>query len=279
MKQKTKSRNRSMTRRARGDGRRGRLGAVVVVLCGVLGVLAMAANDENPGPNIDGARAKLEKYVQTRRVISRERQQWQLGKEMLQSRIDVVQREIDSLEENIKEAEENIEEAEEKRSGLVDENEQLKDTGARLTDSVAKLETRTKTLIARLPDPILDRVGQLIQQLPDDPEKTKRSVGQRFQNVVGILNEVNKYNGEMTVTSEVRALPGGSSAEVTALYVGIGQGYYVSAKGDVAANGTVSDEGWVWKPANDAAPRIADAMAIMRKEQPASFVKMPVEVK
>ena len=254
-------------------------GIGAVVLCGVFGVLAIAADDDSAGPDIDGTRAKLEKYVQTRRVISQERQQWQLGKEMLQSRIDVVQREIDSLEEKIKEAEQNIEEAEGKRSELVDENEQLKETAAGLAEAVGGLEKRTRTLLDRLPDPILDRVGQLSQQLPDDPEKTKRSLGLRFQNVVGIINEVNKFNGEMIVTSEVRTLPGGSSAEVTALYVGIGQGYYVSAKGDVAANGTVSEEGWVWKPANDAAPRIADALAIMRNEQPASFVKLPVEVK
>ena len=106
----------------------------------------------------------------------------------------------------------------------------------------------------------------------------KLSLSERFQNVLGILNEVNKFNREIAVTSEVRTLADGTSAEVTALYVGIGQGYYVSADGKVAGVGSAAPEGWVWTPANDAAARVAKAIAILKNEQPASFVPLPVRV-
>ena len=57
------------------------------------------------------------------------------------------------------------------------------------------------------------------------------------------------------MTSEVRSFRDGNTAEVTALYLGIGQGYYVSASGTVAGVGTATADGWVWTPANDRAGR------------------------
>jgi len=119
---------------------------------------------------------------------------------------------------------------------------------------------RTKRLLERLPDPVRERVKPLSQRFPEDPADTKLSLGERFQNVIGVLNEVNKFNGEVSVTSEVRALANGSSAEVTALYLGIGQAYYVNASGDAAGIGTASADGWVWTPADEAGLRRGDVI-------------------
>lgn len=82
------------------------------------------------------------------------------------------------------------------------------------------------------------------------------SLSERFLNVVGVLNEVNKFQREVTVTSEVRKLAEtGSSAEVTAVYVGIGQGYYTTANGKSAGIGNATATGWEWTPNNAAAPQ------------------------
>ncbi|MBZ0257309.1 DUF3450 domain-containing protein, partial [bacterium] len=118
----------------------------------------------------------------------------------------------------------------------------------------------------------------LSQRLPDGSEEIKISVSERFQNVVGILNEVDKFNRDISVNSEVHELPDGSSAEVSALYLGIGQSYYVGSNGSVAGVGTVSDQEWAWKPANDAAAQISQAIAILKNELPALFVLLPVEI-
>jgi hypothetical protein len=122
-------------------------------------------------------------------------------------------------------------------------------------------------------------VKPLSQRLPDDANETKLSLAERFQNVVGILNEVDKFNREISVTSEVRTLADGSSVEVTSLYIGIGEAYYVSANGAIAGVGVASEQGWIWKPANEAAPQIADVIAVLKNEKVASFIQLPVEVK
>jgi hypothetical protein len=97
--------------------------------------------------------------------------------------------------------------------------------------------------------------------------------------VVGIINEVNKFSREITVTSEVRKLADGSSAEVTAVYLGLAQGYYVGGGGKLAGVGGASDSGWTWTPANDYALQIAKVVAILKNESPAEFVPVPLGVK
>jgi len=250
---------------------------VAICLVASGGTLANQAAGE-PDDVVDAARAKLEKWVETRRIISNEHRNWALGKETLTDRIELVQREIASLRSRISDAEESIAEADKKRADLSDEKERLKNASASLNGTALALETRTRELLNRLPDPIRERVKPLSQRLPDKPEETKLSLSERFQNVVGILNEVNKFNREITVTSEVRDLPDGTTAEVTALYVGIGQGYYVSGNGEAAGVGTATADGWVWTPSNEAAPRIAAAIAILKNEQVAEFVRLPIRI-
>ena len=228
--------------------------------------------------DVDKTRAALEKWVETRRIISQEKRDFELGREMLTERIELVQREIESLRGKIGEADKSITEADKKRAELLEENEKLKEASASLSGTVIKLEARIKEFLKRLPDPIRERVKPLSQRFPENPDETKLSLGERFQNIVGVLNEVNKFNREITVTSEVRKLPDGTSAQVTALYIGIGQAYYVNGKRDVAGIGTASPEGWVWTPANKAAAGIAKAIAILKNETEAAFVQLPIEI-
>lgn len=243
--------------------------------CWLLGIAASATEPQD----VDGVRAALEKWVESRKVISQEQREWTLSKEMLNERVDLVQQEIDSLKGKISEAEESIGEADKKRAGLVEENEKLKEASASLNETVLTLEQNTLQLLTRLPDPIRERVKPLSQRVPEKVEETKLSLAERFQNIVGILNEVNKFSREITLTSEVRSLSDGSSAEVTALYVGIGQAYYASADGKLAGIGTAGPDGWVWQSANDAAPQIMEVIAILKNEQVATFVQLPVEIK
>jgi hypothetical protein len=89
---------------------------------------------------------------------------------------------------------------------------------------------------------------------------------------------VNKFNREITVTSELRQLDDGVSAEVTALYLGIGQSYFAATHGDAAGIGRPAPEGWTWSASNSDAAAIRAAIATFRNEQPAAFVLLPVSI-
>ncbi|MBU3727925.1 MAG: DUF3450 domain-containing protein [Phycisphaerales bacterium] len=193
---------------------------------------------------IEEARAAMQRWVETRRIVSDEAQEWALGKELLESRIDILSRELASVQERIAEAEKSITEADERRAALVAENDRVRAGSAALAKVAAMMEMRTKQLVARLPDPIRERIRPLSSRLPEDPSTTTLPLTTRFQNVVGIVNEVNKFNREITTTTEIRKLADGSSAEVTVVYLGLAQAFFVGGSGRVAGYGGASADGW-----------------------------------
>jgi len=234
---------------------------------------------EPVGPEqIENVRTLTEQWVQTQGLISQEKRDWTLGREMLQERISLVESEIAALREKIDRAQKRIGEAETQRAELVEENENLKEAGAALEEIVTSLEWRTVALDKQLPDPIRERIKPLTQRIPDDPNETQVSLSQRFPNVLGILLEVAKFNRGIEVTSEVRTLADGSMAEVTALYVGLGQAYYTGANGAVAGVGRPGSDGWVWEQADEVAADVAEAVAILKNEEVAGFVPLPVTI-
>ena len=127
-------------------------------LTSVLCLLTSGAVAAEAGNGVDGVRAALEKWVETRKVISQEQRDWALGKEMLNERIDLVQQEIGSLKAKMADAQESISDADKKRAGLVEENDKLKEASVALNDTVLTFEQNTLKLLTRLPDPIRERL-------------------------------------------------------------------------------------------------------------------------
>ena len=183
-----------------------------------------------------------------------------------------------SWPEKIKQAETGVDEAKRKRDEQAAENEQLKAVGTQLTGSATALEEQLRKLAKVLPDPVMTKVQPLFQRMPADPAKTKVSVAERFQNVLGILNEVNKSNNEISVGYEVHNLADGKPAEVKSVYIGLAEAYYLSATGEA---GTISPtaDGWKWTSSNGIARDVLNTLEIIQGKQTAAFVPLPVKVK
>jgi len=260
---------------------RSRTRTVRTLSAAALGTLSLTALAADPvGQNIiEGARSALDRWVETRKLISQEQRDWTLGRELLQDRIGMIEREIQSLRERLAEAQKNISGADVKRDELVAESDALKALGAEREAVVASLESRVQALLPRLPEPLKRMLEPLTRLLPAPDAATKPALAERYRNAIGILNEVNKFNRTITVASEVREIAGGSSVEVTTVYVGIGAAYYVGSKGTIAGVGSAGENGWTWSPANEAAPTIASMVRILANEDVATFVKLPLDVR
>jgi len=239
------------------------------------------AATQQPAQSADTTRATLERWVEARKQSSKARSDWRVEKESLQERVDVVRRQIATLKDRIAETEKSIGAADQQKTQLQADGAKIKVTTDRLEAGVASLEEQVRALLPRLPDPIQQKVAPLSQQFRAPVEgvvQKKLSVGARFGNVLGVLNLVQKWNNEVSVTSEVRTLPDGTTAEVACIYFGLGQGFYVSAKGDAAGVGLGTPEGWKWTPRNDAAQAIQAAIDVYQSKAMASFVGLPFEI-
>lgn len=242
-------------------------------------LLAGAATAQEHGAtDVAGTRVALEKWAETSRLLSKEKLDWQLGKETLRDRSDLLRREIASMQKRITDAEASIAEADKKRGELAAEDEHRKVTEKMLLERVVQLERSTLDLLPRLPEPLREQVKPVSQLIPQKPEEAKARLDERYRNVLYVCKQIHKWNREITLKSEVHTQPNGQSVEVAVMYVGIGQGYYTGGDGKVAGTGTATAAGWVWTPNNELAPDIASAIAILKNEKVAQFVRLPVQI-
>lgn len=257
-----------------------------LLLGGVLaaGLLAQtpetAAAESSIGSRVAGlrdARAALGRWMETQQIITRERKEWQQGREILASRVDLVKQEATALQERLQQAAAAAEQAAQRKAVLSGDNDKLKTSAATLATTVSAMETGVRKLLPRLPEPVQARLKPLTERIPADGAATRVSVAERFQNVLGIMNDLNKANTEINVHFEVRTLADGKPSEVRVLYVGLAQAWYLSAKGD-AGVGRPGPNGWVWENAPALADKLALALDIIQGKQSPAFVPLPVKI-
>lgn len=251
----------------------------MIAFAGVLGLVTTGATagDGETNATLDDTRAVLGKWIETQQIIARERNDWQQGREILGGRIDLMRKEYFALKDKIDQARVVLKESEVKRLDLKKEEDELLTTSTQLTTAVTRLEADVRRLHKSLPEPTQKRLQPLFQRIPDDSATTRVTVAERFQNVIGILNEVNKDNNDLKVEYEVRNLADGRPSEVRTMYLGLAQAYYVSPGGE-AGIGKPGVDGWKWQTSNAIAKDVLTALDIIQGKHSPEFVSLPVSI-
>jgi septal ring factor EnvC (AmiA/AmiB activator) len=249
-----------------------RLAIVAVTLAA-----APAVRSQSDPASIPAARDTLAKWVETQQLISKEKRDWQQGRELLRSRIAQVKSETEAVRERLTATRAEHASVDASRAETLGETRRLDDVTKTVGQWLGDHEQGLRDLKGRLPEPLLQKVEPLYSRMPANAADTKIAIAERFQNVVGILNEINKFNGEITMINEVRTLASGKPAEVRTVYVGLAQAYFVSTGGE-AGIGRPAADGWQWTAANDLAPRISEVVEVLQNKAKPSFIPLPVKV-
>lgn len=229
--------------------------------------------------DISETRSTLEEWVLVEKTISAEREQWIADKVTTEDLIGLLRAESASLKEQFEQAQSATTVAEALRGVLLEERAKLDETSAVLNDEIVKYEKAIRELAPKLPSPLLEQIRPLLQRVPQSGKPTSLSLGQRMQSIVGILGEVDKFNGSVTLFTEIQELPDGRSAEVQVLYFGLGAAFFADASGNYAGVMTPGDSGWVPSIRKDLASSINEAIAQHQRLNQAAFIQLPFEVK
>ena len=250
-----------------------------IVGCWVVGMAATAASAQGSTSEVgvDAARETVGKWIATQRLVYQERKDWQQQKEILSSRIELIRKEIGEIEAKLAQSRRVAGEAAAKQAEAASAKQGLVSESVYLVRVLSEFEAAVRGIHQLLPPPVQEKIQPLFQRIPQDPSVTKVSVAERFQNVLGILNEVNKANGDITLATEVRTLSDGKPSEVKTVYLGLGQAYYLSVKGE-AGVGRPTPEGWVWTPRNELASRILEVVEQLEGKAQPKFVPLPVKI-
>lgn len=240
----------------------------------VLAVPMQAQDEQAIRMEIEKTREVIAQYVKTRQEIARVKNEWKSYQELSERRIDLYEREIRQLSETISAAEEQTTQAEREIAKIRDEISVLRGANDIVGKALPAMEDKVRELYQYFPAPLKNKVQRLVQQLGKS-----RQASDRMAIVIGVLNEVDKFNAEFNFDTQEKTLPSGETRLVDVIYVGLSVAYYADKEGSVGGIGVPAEGGWSWTEDNDLAPAIRDAVLYYNDEiKPAMLVELPVEV-
>lgn len=249
---------------------------MVAALCSTAWFAATGAEPEN---KLSATRGTLEKWVEARQLVSKTRSDWQTDKEAIDQTIALFERELKAVEEQMAKVTTNSNQADKERAqteaAIKAANDSLEPTQKFAQDFEAQL----LKLVPQLPQPLQDILKPLLAKLPTDSANTKMKPTERIQVLVGVLNEVDKFNNAVTIFSEKRKNAAGAEVAVQTVYVGLGAAYFVNDAGDFAGMGTPGTSGWEWSVKPEIASSVREVIHIYRNEKPAHFVALPAVIR
>ena len=130
---------------------------------------------------------KIDKWIETRQIISEERASWLGERAMLEASEGILSDELTALNRAVKLLSESSTMADVERENLQAEREEIERSNEMLAVKVRALEVAVQELSARFPTPLLVKITPLLQNIPEDVSRTKKTLGQRLLTVLGVL--------------------------------------------------------------------------------------------
>ena len=227
---------------------------------------------------IDDAREQLDQWVETRQLISKERADWSVEREILEETRVLLKNEITRLTDALTELEEQSTVADEDRAKLSEEKERLSEGTTVVESNLVALETRLKAIVARFPEPLVDKIKPVLRRLPDDPEDTTMTIGERVQNIVVILSQADQFNNTINRVSSIETMDDGKEVQVDTLYWGLAMAYFVDASGSHAGIRTPGPGGWTSTVVPGAGPQIKQLVDVYEGVGEIQFVDVPAKI-
>jgi septal ring factor EnvC (AmiA/AmiB activator) len=228
---------------------------------------------------ISETRDLYKEVIKLRTLLSEERNQWQQEKANINDQLAIIREEAKLLEEKIQSLEDTVTTAETERGKVLDKIEEAKKAATVFSGVIDAYEKQASSLVVLLPAFVKQELAPLIQRLPKEGVTVRSGLSQRMQTVIALLTQIEKLNGTLTLNSEIKELPGGVTAEVKTLYVGLGIAYFSDADGRYGGYGRPGKNEWEWEVVEPAqAESIARAIAVFEAKREPAFVSLPAKI-
>ena len=224
-------------------------------------------------------RATLRAWIETEKKIAEEASKWAEEKANLEAINAVSSNEIEMLKETLDTSREEISKADAKRKELLLEREALKKASAVIMNTVEGLEGKVHMLYPHFHDPLKTKIDQLYSRIPKPGARGhSQSISDRMLNVIGILSQVDSFNGSIRLDRGMRELEDGRKVEIETLYLGIAYAFFIDGLGIHTGYGVPSEDGWDWVEDPKMASSVKKAIEIYEDPQKADYVYLPVAI-
>lgn len=250
-------------------------------LAAVVGLMLGTTITEAAPKNVlyEETKSTVTQWAETENLISKEQNDWQKEKAILEDLARMLEAERETLNAKIEATEESATEADKKREEIVARKESLEEASDVIRNNLEGLEESVRDLLPFLPENYVDSIRPLVRQLPEKGKPTQLSLSIRLRNVIGILSQANKFDNVISLETETRDFEGLQSKQVKTIYFGFAIAYYSDATGEKAGYGYPTQGGWMWEEAPDYGEEILNMISMYEKGKQADFVKLPVVIK
>ena len=238
----------------------------------------ITAVSSSSATSIRDTQEELTTWVETKKVTAETKATWESEKIIVADLISLLEQEKEKLTSRIEMLEENTDSTDKLRTKLNADKEALLISTKALESVVPGLEDQIRSLIIKLPTPLLEEIQPLLLRLPEPEKDTRMSISQRLLTVVGTLNKIDKFNTGITLTSEIRSI-GDKSLEVKTLYYGLAGAYFASESAGYAGIGSPEEAGWDWEERPEFKKQIINLIDTYEGAREATFVELPVVAK
>lgn len=228
---------------------------------------------------VEEVRAMLEKLLETKKLIAKEKMNWKISQELLQERLELKKGEIMVLQKKIKDLERNSKDMIAKKEKIVSKKIEIDEAWNVFELALPRIEKKILKILPKFPLTLQKKVMDLSDKINLESTKKRGKVEVRYLHLLGLLSEINRFNSEVTSSLEIVENDDGDKVEVETVYLGLGQGYFVSKKKDFAGVGYPEKGRWVWKTEKGLASQIYKTISILKNKGLAQFVSLPVTIR
>jgi len=243
--------------------------------------LPLSAQEAAPVP-ADELRSSVREWVDTMRKIQEEENAWTRDKEVLQGYREGLEKEIEDLKEEIERAKTRKDGGDKQSLDKLTERDSYAAAQDELARQLRVLEEGIAARLPLFPAPLREQakfalaIETLQGGLNLPPDKLNQDLSKRLFNATELLAEVEKFQQQAHVHTELRKDTQGREFKMQMVYFGLAMAYGVNEDGSFAVVGRPAAGGWEFKERADLAPKIQELVKSAGDEKNASFTKLPL---
>ena len=196
---------------------------------------------------------------------------WRTEEPVLEQQLVLLDREREELSAFLEQTEVAQDEVEARRLELLDRQSQLEREQAALEIELTTAIAQLQGLYRQLPPPMVVAWSERLPELDADYLTTS----ERLQVLLEMLGGLDDFQRRISLQEAVMTLPNGEEHLVKQVYLGLAQGWYLSANGLYAGVGQPSAEGWQWIGLDE--PEMVDRLiAVLERRRNAEFLSLPI---
>ncbi|MEM8984100.1 MAG: DUF3450 family protein [Pseudomonadota bacterium] len=183
---------------------------------------------------------------------------WREREPLLRLQLELLEQERKSLQEFIDSRRTASDEVDQRRIELAAEQVTFEANQSSLDEALLTAETSLQATLPRMPPPLQQMWRD---ELAIAASRDSASASERLQTIVSLLSAAVEFDRRVTVHRTTMPNADGRPVEVRQLYLGLAQGWYLSADRALVGTGSAADDQWRWAAAQPPTTPLADELA------------------